>query len=128
MILTGASSSVWALMVNTDKQRGCFHLCLQSGERADVFASLEEQALWWVKGVSVALLNVEMQKSSIKSNKHIALTRTTKNEDCEADKPATPPHTSLPAISQARGAGNGPGSDGLLDVAVMKWKRLQVCV
>lgn len=127
-LLTGASSSVWALMVNADKQRGCFHLCLQSGERVDVLASSEEQAVLWVKGVSVVLENAEMQKSSIKSNKHITFTRAKKKEDYEADKPATPPHPSLPAICQARGAGNGPGSDGLLDVAVMKWKRLQVCV
>jgi hypothetical protein len=94
----------------------------------DVLASSEEQAVLWVKGVSVVLENAEMQKSSIKSNKHITFTRAKKKEDYEADKPATPPHPSLPAICQARGAGNGPGSDGLLDVAVMKWKRLQVCV
>jgi hypothetical protein len=39
----------------------------------------------------------------------------------------TLPHPSLPAISQARGAGNGSGSDELLDVDVMKWQMLQVC-
>jgi hypothetical protein len=72
-------------------------------------------AEWVVANAASPTAIAALHKSSIKSNKHITFARTTKNEDCEADKPP-----SLPAISQARGAGNGPGSDGLLDVAVMK--------
>jgi serine/threonine protein kinase len=126
-LLSGSSASVWALMVNADKQRGCFHLCLQSGERVDVLASSEEQAVLWVKGVSIVLEAAEMQKTSIKNtNKQIFSSRVKQNEESLMNKPMTPPQPSLPTISQARTSGNKMGADGLLDVAAMKWQRIQV--
>jgi hypothetical protein len=127
-LLCGASSNVWALMVNLEKQRGCFHLCLQSGERVDVLASSEEQALLWVKGVSVVLEAAEMQRSSMKFGKTQLQSVPAKNHQHSLiDKPATPPQPSLPAISQARSAENKHGANGLLDVAAMRWERIQVC-
>jgi hypothetical protein len=126
-LLSGASSNVWALMVNVEKQRGCFHLCLQSGERVDVLASSEDQAVLWVKGVSAVIEAAEMQKSSVKIVKNpVQSARAKKIEESLLDKPMTPPQPSLPTISQARSAGNSSGADGLLDVAAIKWKRIQV--
>ncbi len=127
-LLSGASSNVWALVVNAEKQRGCFHLCLQSGERVDVLASSEEQAVLWVKGVSAVVEAAEMQKSSVKIVKApFQSVRAKQIEDLLLDKPVTPPQPSLPTISQARSAGSSSGADGLLNVAEMKWKRIQVC-
>ena len=127
-LLSGASSSVWALMVNADKQRGCFHLCLLSGERVDVLAASEEQAALWVKGVCVVLEAAELQKSSLKIGLQTQVRRAKSIDDCDADKAVAPPLPSLPTISQARGPGGKPAADGLLDVAAMKWERIQVCV
>lgn len=126
-LLSGSSADVWCLMVNADKQRGCFHLCLQSGERVDVLAPSEEQAMLWVKGVSVVLEAAEMQKSSSKIGLQAHATRTKARADSDAEKPTAPPQPSLPTIPQSRLPGSKSAVDGLLDVAAMRWERIQVC-
>ena len=127
-LMFGASASVWALMVSADKQRGCFHLCLQSGERVDVVAPSAEQAALWVRGVTMVLEAAERQKSSIKFEKQMPVARAKKVEDVKDDRPLTPPQPSLPPIPQARGDGaaHKTDSNGLLDVAHMRWHRIQV--
>ena len=127
-LMFGASASVWALMVSADKQRGCFHLCLQSGERVDVVAPSAEQAALWVRGVTMVLEAAERQKSSIKFEKQMPVARAKKVEDVKDDRPLTPPQPSMPPIPQARGDGaaHKTDSNGLLDVAHMRWHRIQV--
>ena len=51
-----------------------------------------------------------------------------KVEDVKDDRPLTPPQPSLPPIPQARGDGaaHKTDSNGLLDVAHMRWHRIQV--
>jgi hypothetical protein len=80
-----------------------------------------------VKGVFIVLEAAEMQKTSIKNaHKQIFASRVKQNEDSLMNKPMTPPQPSLPTISPARTSGNKMGADGLLDVAAMKWQRIQV--
>jgi hypothetical protein len=127
-LLSGTMSGVWALMVNADKQRGCFHLCLTSGERLDVLASSEEQAILWVKGVSLVLEAVEMQKSPIKIDQmHRVSATKKKNVEVQPQRPLTPPRPSLPTTAPTLSKDHEEsGGEGLLDVALMRWRRLQV--
>jgi hypothetical protein len=92
----------------------------------DALASSEEQAVLWVKGVAVVLEAAEMQKSSRKVGLQAITARPKAKDDDETDRSAASAQPSLPTISQSQGQVREGAGEGLLDVAAMRWERIQV--